>query len=1171
MDAFDSFLKQRIEKRRKSADVLADLKKTYFQARMIEVLKELYPKEQHLSLHAIENNLDQEDFFDLLKDLGISIITIRTAFNKDSKLLKPIATFPEQKLKITEKLAFQHTPQKFKKIKEALEGIHHNYSPQSDEVNSNGSIHFSSCYKTDGNYKKYRKNKKNRFDYRIDKAYSMMKDNDNNLSSQSMCFFSVKAKPINKRKFRISQIIAIYNDASIDITNTQLEKAHYICQTIFEEIDQIKLIDNELFELEGHELTSMLQPLFLDENIAPADKISFSIERLKSLLKRHLKSHYPSTSDIITDIYFVALAYEVDEEKPEVLTPRFQVYPHIYRAEFPYGSFIIGHPKRPSVAKYLLRNYFNSYKKDSKFSFVVGQTVHGLDPSIRFSDDFMTDMFKTVDTKIKEVDLRKLLENKDQIFISKLSNSRKKTDFLWKNLNVDVQKGASKRTSEKNNSILAYVIEGHNIDQHRLTGNPHNYKQLPRAILAIEGTQPEFLSNQERKSLRIVVEAFSHMVRHVFHANTLLDYRPQLSSAYKNYSHTIIGESEKSLANRFILSSMSIDVLLFSSILDHAEEIKEYESTLLIELRNIQSEVFIGTELKDEQVNNSEIVKDRLNQRFTKAVKFIQSKGNTPSEKAVHFIDACPRNFAWAGYTPSLAQALGDRADHSPPKFELMTAGFSAAGLYMALVRSEIRQVAKLSSVKKLKRERNNYKKYVRYKVLAAARSPSNAFAFDSTGQHGQLCGVEGNEFIETSSYEEKCYGVLVSDLASARELEPKIINGHENPNDEKVNTFLDKVAIAIEETEDVTEEAKERSKKTSDQIIESIISLFGNNLGHWYSTPIPSNDLKGKTTRGILLDGYRLNYKEKIKNDKLTVEEQGKEESMIVFSRLLNGHKDTLICNQEEVFPFKKYSLEPEDISAFINYKYRAPGPIELLYEKDSIELLSIAHRDLNARNLVWAGPIQSLMMIDFEHVGLGFWGMDQARLAVSTVVDILSIIGIKRTKNGGFDKRASSLEKAANFIISQWSLYGSQTEADMLKSKNIFTTTYKEITEDFLKGVIQHIIRETWRAKPEILLKESHFGIFQACLGYAIVKEYEYSIINVRRLNLEDDQISFVNRMFKYHKTLKEQLIHLYESEYFHSSTPQAQNELAAISKYVLAYYILKNIFKDLDFSKK
>jgi hypothetical protein len=1198
MNAFNHFVKQRLQKRKESPEVLSELKRSYYQEKVLDVIRELKLKIDNKRIINKEI-VNKEEFEESLINSGIYMVSIRSAFNQDSKLLKPVATFPQEKLAFAEKIAYQHPPQEFGGYDDALKRIDQRFLP---EKSSDGvSIHFSAVYTTRKVDKK-RKDEKC-FDLRIDKVYSkMLAEYPKELESKSLCFFSVKAKVYQenrqstqgkaaKRKYRISQIIAIYLRNNIQISQSELEKAHTKCQEIFEESEQIRKIDDELFELEGHELVSSLQPLFLNEEVAPADKITFSVEKLKQLLHRHLDSHYPTVNTNHIEVYFVSLAYEVlDDSKPNELYPTFQVYPHVYRRELSYPSFVIGHRQRVSISKYLLRNYFKYYQEKDNFEFVTQSNIDDTDLGVRIANAFMKELFEYIDNIVEEENAfdRFISSSQDQLFISRklknLDNStnRRKADEqvdrIWDELNVEVNSDSGEQDIVVN-SLLAYVIEGHKIDEYDKKRNDveTHYQQLPRAILAIESNQRELLSDRERDSLQVVAKAFSHLIRHLFHTNTLLDYRVQLSKAYERYAHNSMSDENQGRAIRFILASMSIDVDLLSRILDAAEKKNDFSSQIISEMREIFNEVFAGTGIDDDEIKESKVVKDKINWRFEKAVEFVQEPNNENllNQSVIDFLEACPRNFAWAGYAPSLAQALGDRAGNLLPRFEIMLPGFSAAALYMALVKSEIRQVAKLSNLSKLKQERDNYRKYVRYKLLVAAREPRNAFAFDSTGKDGFICGRDKNSFVPEPDYGDRCYGVLVADLASARKLELKKTQGEETLKDEKVITFLRMVTMAVED----------KDPKSVNSIVDSIQNLFINNLGHWYNTP-DSEDIKEETILAFLINGFRFYEKDKKDNEEIIEMAESIRIIRQSFVHLLDGNPDSPVSHEKGTFPFKEFSLLPDQVASFIHYNYSEY--IELQNIKNCYQLLSIAHRDLNARNLVWAGPIETFMLIDFEHVGIGLWGMDQARLAVNTVVDFMSEVDI--SSDSSIQVFAETVDNAANFIVNLWTTYRlsektvknylsnfryvNRNEEPALENEHQGYARWKRDPKQILKGIVQFIFRTTWRIDEKSddshLLNQHFFGAFQACLGFSVVKEYEYSIVNVRRLELKPDEINQVKEIIdRNKKSLKSQLIDIYNYSFSDKHTLKNKEKFGKISRYLVAYWMLRSIFAHINFS--
>lgn len=1191
MDAFDKLIKLRLRFRGQDPSVLSDFKQDFYRDRIAEILGVVLPNSaDHIS------SLEKAEFDRTIGELGVKIATLRTAFNPDSKLLKPVATFPMEQLELAEGLAYQHSPQEFSGRFDALDGIPNRWPIDSPEVIDNGrAIHFTAAHKTNGDPPAALEG--NNFSNRIDIAFEDMREKSKgDLGESSICLFSViarqkktkvtsaretaKEKKIENDTFLISQILAIYVDADTELTTTQISAVHKLSRELFDESDQIRQIDDELFELEGHELTSRLQPLFLDEKIAPADKISFAIESLKNLVNRHLSSHFPCTEKNKPDpqVYFVSLAYEIlNKDNPSHLLPTFQVYPHTYRKQYPFGSFIIGHPKKSSVSKYLLRNYFRWHQHnleeghDQAREFIVAPSgLYSDQPTpVSIQNEFMLDLLDEADEAIESSTRQdELTSIRDMIFLSKELNRDGRElveDPVWDYLNVNVRTAKNPTelhdeseqvwtVSRGNNSIIAYVVEGHDFQKRLASGEEKVFRQLPRAILAIEGNQHELLSDRERKSLRVVAVAFSHLVRHLFHENSLLDYRPQLSRAYDEYADTIGTAQGKDLATRFILASMSVDVALLKLIQKAARDTKAISKDTCDKVDEIYQEVFSGTEIDDEKVKEAEIVKDRISQRFRGAIKFVQNQNpSTLTPDVIDFIEACPRNFAWAGYAPSLAQALGDRADHKPPKFELMSPGYSASGLYMALVESEIRQVAKLSSVSKLRQERDNYRQYVRYKVLAAARTPVNAFAFDSTGEDGKKSFLKGDgtDFRPDLNYEDRCYGVLVSDLASARKLEPK---GSGDAASDKVETFLGKLCAVIQE-EDRTQVSL---------IVDAIKNFFGDNLGHWYSTPT-ADDLRDKTTIGILHDGFRLNYEEKERKHRDRVGDKVHESARLptrdnwveeIFSRLISGDSQSDVSYESSPFHFSQHALDVEKIAALHGHRYGNKIPFTAV--DGSSDLLSVAHRDLNARNLVWAGPIKNLVMIDFEHVGIGFWGMDQARLALSTVVEFLSEVEFDNLEAP--TREILAVENAAQFLIDLWDTYNT---AKLTKKGPHFPNDWQSNLEQSLRGVIIHIVRTSWSLDPRAMDKK-YFGIFRACLGFAAIKEYEYGLINLRRETLNSGELAAVDSLLEKGGTLKKKLKSLYSSGAFDRDNTQAVQRLAAVSRFVISSHILGEVLK-------
>lgn len=1199
-DAFGLFIEERLSKRKEDDRVLSSLKSDFFAAKTRDVVEVLIADSQiDEGITSVARQQDEanspDEYENFLAASGVSIVTVRRAYNQGSSILKPVASFPIKTLVWAEDIAHQIEPQRFPTPEDALEGIEHVHIDKHPV--SDGSRYFSAIYETSGG-SGIDKERSSKFRDRIDIAFETLKAKDkDHFGSTATCFFSIRARPSADNQLEIAQIFAIYFREDAPLRDGQtLHEAHDLAKVMFRQDEQIRSLEEQLFVLEGHELTSSLQPLFQDSDIAPADKMAFALEKLNHLIKRHLLSHYPVSNreEHETEVIFVSLGYEVpDENDKETVVPIFQVYPHAYRRRFAYGSFLIGHPDRPAVSKYLLRRYLSSgAEANPRTQFLLGTRAYaaGQSKPVQLHQDFTRKLFRDVDNIAGLPTNRTRLGNgyADQISLSKsiASDNGLEEDELWRLLNVNVGYGIDESKKAPNRSILAYIVEGHEIAREiDDRGEAVVYQQLPRGILAIEGSHRELLSEKERDSLRILARSFAHLVRHVFHDNTLLDYRPQLSRAYYDY-----GGTDKTVGSRLILSAMSVDVDLLSDIIEIAEKDPSF-CEHYADVKHIYEEIFEGTEISDDMIRREELVKERIGRRFEKAADYLD-RNSAPPRTVIDFLEACPRNFAWAGYAPSLAQALGDRADHRPPEFTLMSPGYSASGLYMALVEGEIRQVAKLSRVDKLRQERKNYRVHVRYKIIVAARAPTDAFAFDSTGEGGLKAGTENSDsFLPDEKYDENCYGVLVADLASSRKLDPEkrsSVQITEAGGAREVATFLDRVFHVVVNP----------NKSDFLEVVASLRSLFEDNLGHWYSTDrsFPDEDVVKN-----LREAFRLNYEDSLsRREKAEYQEalgRAQDPSTVLmppgpekgvrldiwwtiraFNRLGAGSPLSAIEYEKELFPleFSKdeklksglndLCIEPEALSKFCATRY---SRVEGFNDAEKRKMVSIAHRDLNAQNIVWAGPIQSFMMIDFEHTGIGYWGIDQARLAVNTVVDFLS----KSRNERNLRSSVAEVVNAASFVSKAWRGFQDRDSWDeiwiersedgqVLKEPCDFPTEKNQA----LSCLVQWIIWLIWQ-KVETFTTPNLMLLYQAELGFAVVKEYEYGMVNVRRSQLKPDQIKLVkNTITENKEDLGTILLKIGLSEEFDLTDTRKRVQFASVVRFLVARWILKEIMEPL-----
>lgn len=1202
-DAFDEYVKLRFENRKASLEQLVADKKNFYRSRISKLLDALGFEVSDDPARTLKER--ETDFLRVLDEAGIQIITVRTAFDKGSKLLKPVATFPDDRLQYAENIANGQKPKPFKSAEDALK------FSEPGPVTEEGT-RFSGIYKL-GNIPRDTPPhiKGPTIAARIEQAIENARKESDAFNDDPVCFFSVATSYTKRGHQQIDKIIAIYwkhsSGQNVPPENA-LERAHELCTVLFDEIQQIQMIDNQLFQLEGHELVSSLQPTFLNPDVAPADKIAFAITKLKSLLQKHLDSHYPSSEKnrVNPDVYFVSVSYEAisDKKNDYVYKPLFQIYPHVFRTDYALPAYYISRLNHISVTKLLLKKYFEWSAKNIKrgrraHEFVLGPSaLLGISPKLANIDgEFLDELFAEFDREYKSLRSKRGFTidfdntNGDQIFVSKASDAPKETTELYSRLNVAV-----KGREEENSSIIAYVIEGrvlekHNVDKEGKPTDSEKYRQLPRALLAIEGQREELFSRAERECLRVVAVAFSNLVRHCFHDNSLLDYRGQLSEAYSRFFSVAKAEDQPRLS-RFLLSSIAVDVQLLINI---KKRLTELSAELPNNLENVFDEVFKGTEIPDDEAS-PRLVNSRLRERFERALRFAEKAAETNhgpkysiSQGLVDFIEACPRNFAWAGYAPSLAEALGDRAEHNPPTFRLMTPGFSASGLYMAVVRSQIRQVAKLSSLEKLDKEHRNYRSYVRYKLVLAARMANNAIAFDSRGIAGQKQGKKRNDtFLPEADYRKYCYGVLVSDLASSRKLGAKI----DRVVDSQVSTLQDLAWNAVIGVKSAGEDVLFRNIKRA------IEQLFGHNLGHWFMLD-EAKELKDGAWQG-LARAFRLDYEFRIDSGSgIKRVSEAQSEFLIAenFEKLLREDSPlrifTSIFHKDD-----RYDDNPPDVEKKRREEVTADERIIATNAKDAVvksnslfqlskiglhgapplpepdslakEFGSIVHGDLNARNLVWAGPIEHLVMIDFEHTTVGLMGADQARLAVNLVVDHMAPYSaranaIDRTHHADqLEAQIKSVRRAAEFVVGFITNHGSTYVATVApKTKKKSEQENTTVLADIVAAVLSSVKEFFGERDPD---DTGHISVLIHALAMALLKEYEYAVKNIELAGLDPSQVRFFLEAKKQTKgSLEEWLTKLFASEVFPASS-RGNEQLTSVARYAITFWMLDKIIKQV-----
>ena len=159
-----------------------------------------------------------------------------------------------------------------------------------------------------------------------------------------------------------------------------------------------------------------------------------------------------------------------------------------------------------------------------------------------------------------------------------------------------------------------------------------------------------------------------------------------------------------------------------------------------------------------------------------------------------------------------------------------------------------------------------------------------------------------------------------------------------------------------------------------------------------------------------------------------------------------------------------------------------------------------AIVHGDLNARNLTWSGGLKSFFMIDFEHVGPQFRGIDQFRLSINLVVDLMgeALTEISYEELQEKDHLFEEIDNGIKFLIK---LSNSLVKGTSKNLKNLCIDVLNELKSEkpdkkdecklciLLKAIICSIKYDVKKNKKEW---SRFWGYVLFCTA---LKEYEYS----------------------------------------------------------------------------
>ena len=935
--------------------------------------------------------------------LGVSefdVITVRSSFRKESRYLRPVYSQPTELGDALCKPEFQ-CPFVFKVTRrtspfKGLAGVYpNNCHEASSTFTALHRIEESATLGADASTNSFRDRINDFWKKLLQRREAAFARIRSRKGQNSMyCFFAGRNKPdLAKHDLNLKHIVAVYFRPKTRTTEgdmcSKLEEAKYVCDALFDGLDLIAAIDASLFKSEGLELVAALSPEFARENVAPADKIAFAIEKLQELLSLHMVGRHGGDKQL--NVFYLAATFEREDKgkhsDTESLMPRLEMYPHVYREKYAFGSFLVAHRAVPSATKFLIKHYMESKKHE------IVETVpdsEGADSgssrkvklSRKFLEVFTAKKLGTVSVNQWEdavydkdkPDFLDMMRYDDRL--EKFEKKGKISPWIALNRNLSPGKG--------NCSIAAFVVEGRTVNEENATIPK---KCLPRGVFAIESEYVDAFSDHDIDSLRAVFSGLASLVRQISHQHAPIEYRSRVADAFNELVPPAAAGSIRDVKPAYLLFLVQkLDGKELKALLKKIAKAKtlESEDSHLLKALELNSEDYaivdkiakkiVGSKENELSEKRAREELELRMQRFRLELSSEESC-NYNRPRVIEFLEACAENFTWVGYLNAMSQCMGDRVNVQLPQFRAISPGYSASGMFMARIEGELRQIVKLAAAEKLRKERHLYRRYVRYKLVNAARISTNGFAFDTRGRDGQ--DSANGPAIVCRSRNDEAFGVLVSDLVSG--------GGNDQEN---VRTFLDVLAHAIGHPEG-------KGWPKIQKINQAIANVFQQNDKLW------------------LQDEDKLPLKIGVLNSVSKV--------FRLFDNTNTGddkrRKERLDGALERFNEISRLSpLKREDFAA----KFDATEHDARVIDREELKKhRSIIHGDLNARNLTWADAFSSFFLIDFEHVGPGFKGIDQFRLAVNTVTELFS--AWEENRADGKDTRIwEALDAGIDFLVS-------------------------------------------------------------------------------------------------------------------------------------------------------
>jgi hypothetical protein len=323
-----------------------------------------------------------------------------------------------------------------------------------------------------------------------------------------------------------------------------------------------------------------------------------------------------------------------------------------------------------------------------------------------------------------------------------------------------------------------------------------------------------------------------------------------------------------------------------------------------------------------------------------------------------------------------------------------------------------LNQIIKFSNERKLSQELKNYRRFVRFKLPYAARMSTRALAWDSNGATGVVAS-QATSYTDWSAAHtphgigenRRSFGVLVADLVDA-ELAPTI-----GASGAVVSTLISQIVdFARVHAQSSQGELPEVGTSQLEGVCRGLFEHFHEGLRLWQKIPaeehssyqqwLAHNSIVTLPNYGQLVkELFRIEStrEQKTFSDSIAMRLTGVIQSRkrAQLFQILEALSETSLLRDARG---KKRHLNEATIADLVGRTLddigksasEHPTPDEI-FTCNHACIPAVIHGDMNCRNLVWSAAFDKFFAIDFEHTSYGLRGVDQWRLVISTIVEII------------------------------------------------------------------------------------------------------------------------------------------------------------------------------------